>query len=64
MTTDPERPTLSVEALERINRVCLKFEAALKNEQSPRIEDYLDDARDDERSKLLEELLLLDVEYR
>ena len=64
MTTDPRRPTLPVDALERINRVCREFEATWKKGQSPRIEDYFDDARGDERSRLLEELLLLDVEYR
>ena len=62
MNTEPERPTLSVEALERINRVCLEFEAAWKKGESPRIEDHLGDARGDERSKLLEELLLLELE--
>ena len=52
MTTEPEHPTLSVEALDRINRVCRKFEATWKKGESPLIEDYLGDARGAERSKL------------
>ena len=43
MNTEPERPTVSVEALERINRICRTFEAAWKNGESPRIEDHLGD---------------------
>lgn len=64
MSTDSDRPTLPVDALERINRVCLDFEAAWKKGESPRIEDYLGDVRGDERSKLLQELILLEFEYR
>ena len=55
---------LSLEALERINRVCLQFEAVWKEDREPRIEDYLGVTEDEERSALLRELLLLDLDYR
>jgi hypothetical protein len=64
--------------LDRIDEVCLRFEAACRRSlqadrpvedsgQShawPRIEDYLSDCRDAERSGLVHELLYLDIEYR
>jgi serine/threonine protein kinase len=55
---------LSVPALEHIDRVCLKFEAAWKEGHKPRIEDYLGAVRGPERNGLLRELLLLDIDYR
>ena len=36
MTTDSDRPTLPVDALERINRVCVEFEASLEARGRPR----------------------------
>ncbi len=55
---------LSVAALRRIDRICREFENALKGGPPPQIEDFLGDARGAERSELLKELLLLDLDYR
>jgi eukaryotic-like serine/threonine-protein kinase len=46
----------------RIDTVCKRFEDAWK--QRPRIEDYLADDMGQEQAKLLEQLLLLELEYR
>ncbi len=59
-----EHDSLPLEALERINRVCVQFEAVWKQEQEPRIEDYLGATEGEERAVLLRELLLLDLDYR
>lgn len=46
-----------------LERVCLEFEGAWKSGQTPRIEDYLGEAEGRERSRLLRELLHLELEY-
>lgn len=56
--------SLSLQALERIETVCLEFEAAWKKGERPRIEDHLGTAQGAERRELFRELLLLDVDYR
>jgi len=56
--------SLPLPALERMERVCLEFEAAWKQGFNPQIEDYVGAAQSLERSELLRELLLLDVDYR
>ena len=56
--------SLALPALERIDRACLEFEAAWKEGQTPRIEDHLGEAQGAERSQLLRELLLLELDYR
>ena len=61
---DPTEVSLSVEVLERIDLICLEFEAALKTGKGPRIEDYLGDKQGAERDELLRQLLLLDLDYR
>jgi serine/threonine protein kinase len=52
----------------RVDQVCDGFEAAWKaagrTEQRPRIEDYLVDVPEPERSALLRELLVLEIEQR
>ena len=40
-TPDHHDETLFLSALERINRISLEFQAALKEEKGPRIEDFL-----------------------
>ena len=55
---------MPVPALERIDRACLEFEGAWKAGQAPRIEEYLGQAEGAERSQLLRELLLLELDYR
>lgn len=62
--TGSDRTSLPLPALERIETVCLEFEAAWKKGERPRIEDCLRAPQGDERKELLRELLLLDVDYR
>jgi WD40 repeat protein/serine/threonine protein kinase len=50
--------------LERVDRVCDRFEAALQRGEKPRIDHYLESTAEPERAKLFEELLRLEVEYR
>jgi WD40 repeat protein/tRNA A-37 threonylcarbamoyl transferase component Bud32/peroxiredoxin len=56
--------SLSDEALERIDRTCLEFEAAWKEGKRPSIEQHVSGPPGAERSCLLFELLLLDLDYR
>jgi serine/threonine protein kinase len=48
----------------RVDQVCDRFEAAWQTGQRPRLEDYLDEAPEPQRSVLLGELLKVDVAYR
>jgi len=57
-------PSLTLAALERIDRICLAFEQACQHGQPPRIETYLDEVDAAERTELLYELLLLELDYR
>ncbi len=58
--------TLSADLVQRIRRVCDRFEAAWRAGERPRIEEYLDadSATGPERLPLLRELIVLDVAYR
>jgi serine/threonine-protein kinase len=47
-----------------MNEVCDRFEDAWKAGQRPRIEDYLARTVEGERSALLRELIVLDIDYR
>ena len=47
-----------------LDGICTRFELAWKRGERPRIEDYLDGAADAERSELLAELILLELDYR
>jgi WD40 repeat protein/serine/threonine protein kinase len=60
--TDNDSVPLSVEL--RVDRVCVRFEAAWKAGQRPRIEEYLAGVEASERPVFLRELLLLDLDYR
>jgi len=64
----PERPppgvSLPLTILERIEGVWLGFEDACKAGEEPRIEAYLGDRVDPDRSALLHELLRLDLTCR
>ena len=61
----PASSTLLRPALARhVDRVCTEFEIAWKDGGRPRIEDFLSDTAEPERSALLHELVLLDVHYR
>src|SRR6266849_7571009 len=48
----------------RLDSICTRFENACKAEQRPRIEDYLGDTPEPERSILFQELLQLELAYR
>jgi serine/threonine protein kinase/WD40 repeat protein len=56
--------TVRLSAAVRINEVCNRFELAWQAGQRPRIEDYLGDAAEPERSDLVRELVALDIDYR
>ncbi|NLS93280.1 MAG: protein kinase [Planctomycetaceae bacterium] len=55
---------LSLAAKRHIDRVCLDFEASWKGPVPPRIANLLNGVDEPERSELLRELLLLDLDYR
>jgi tetratricopeptide (TPR) repeat protein len=48
----------------RINEVCNRFELAWQAGPRPRLEDFLSDTPEPERSVLLRELIALDLDYR
>ena len=60
----PESASLAPTLARRIDQVCNQFEHAWRSNPPPRIEAFLDDAAEPERSALLRELILLDVHYR
>src|SRR5258706_14028773 len=55
---------LSPAAVEHIEEVCDRFEAAWRTGGLPRIEDFLGETPEPERSALLGELLVLELAYR
>ena len=56
--------SLTPEAARHVDEICTRFERAWKRSDRPRIEDFLDISADVERSALLAELILLDLDYR
>ena len=48
----------------RVDAICQRFEGACRAGQTPSIDDYLGEAKGDERATLLKELIRLDVVYR
>jgi serine/threonine-protein kinase len=58
----PEGQSLPPEQARRVDHACDRFEADWK--RRPCIEDYLRDVAEPERSVLLHDLILLDMEYR
>src|SRR5262249_39504090 len=64
----PWREAVSPSVLERVDKICDRFEQAWIRAQSvnerPHIEDFLADTPEQERSLLLYELIELDVHYR
>ena len=57
---DPLPLTMS----ENVNRLCDAFESAWRSGRSPRIESYLGDAPESDRTELLVELLAVELELR
>lgn len=62
--SSPPHDSLPFSAKMRIDEACLAFEDAWQSQEQPRIEEYLGDFDEPERTGLLRELLLLDVDYR
>src|SRR5262249_39894728 len=56
--------SLPLSLQQRVDKACDRFEDAWRTGPRPRIEDYLADASEPERSNLLGELLALDIELR
>ena len=59
-----EADVVSLPVFERIDRICLDFEAAQKNGDCPKIEECLGDKTGSERRRLFRELLCVELEYR
>jgi serine/threonine protein kinase/formylglycine-generating enzyme required for sulfatase activity len=56
--------SLPTEVAAQIDPICQQFEAAWQRGDRPRIEDFLDEARADDRSVLLAELLWIEIAFR
>jgi len=56
--------TLPLAAERRIDRACLEFEEAWQSGEQPEMERYLTSSSGSERAQLLQELLLLELDYR
>jgi serine/threonine protein kinase/formylglycine-generating enzyme required for sulfatase activity len=63
MPTEPFR-NLALASARRLDRLCRQFEKSWQTGDCPRLEDYLAQAPEEERTALLEELLSLELEYR
>ena len=55
--------TIQLDRLKKINSICEDFEARWRQNQSPRIEDYLDSADSEVQDDLLSELLRIELFY-
>ena len=65
MAPDPDNPLgLSASVLEQVDQLCMRFERSWRSGQRPAIEEFLSAGPGEARSALLQELLLLDVDYR
>ena len=66
MAGDPLEPSslADLEQAQRIHSFCEEFEAQLRAGDSPRIEEYLERAAENDRRVLLRELLFLEVELK
>jgi eukaryotic-like serine/threonine-protein kinase len=60
----PDGDALPLSAARHVDEVCDRFEDAWIADKRPRIQDYLGDTAEPERSALLDELLKLDLAYR
>jgi serine/threonine protein kinase len=60
----PGSEELPVSGMRRVEEICVRFEDGWKAGQRPRIEEYLGDIPEAERSHLLRELLALELVYR
>jgi hypothetical protein len=62
--SSPRKSSRSLSLNLRIDQACDRFELAWQAGQRPRIEEYLGDTPEPERSVLLRELVALDIDYR
>src|SRR5262249_4313614 len=62
--SSPAASTPPVEVARHVDQVCTRFEAAWKAGERPRVEDYLPEGPQAERSALAAELIPLEAEYR
>src|SRR6516165_4480810 len=60
--SSPGSPSLS--GMRRVGEICVRFEAAWKAGQRPRIEDYVGDVPEPERCHVVWELLCLELAHR
>ena len=63
-TMPPAPPLVPLDAAQRIHATCKHFEAAWRGPARPRIDAFLADVLEPERSWLLAELLPIEVELR
>ena len=64
MKPTPDEFALPLELLERLERVCMRFENDWRAGREPRIQDYLEGFDGTERRLLFRELLYADAELR
>ena len=65
MSSQQDNPfRLPIKSLSSVDDICLDFEAEWRNGNRPRVVDFLHKAAASERSAVLSELLLLDIDYR
>jgi serine/threonine protein kinase/WD40 repeat protein len=57
------RPTPELEALERIDAICLQFERAWQKDEAPSLEEHLGQGLPDDHDALLFELLMIEITY-
>jgi hypothetical protein len=62
--TRPDSEELPPTLAWRIDDACNQFERAWRGPSRPRIEDFVGEAQEPDRSALIRELILLDLEYR
>src|SRR5262244_2596091 len=60
----PQRTELPADVLDRIDRVCDRYEAAWEQEGRPRVEDYLGELDVADRPALLRDLLAAELDAR
>jgi serine/threonine protein kinase/formylglycine-generating enzyme required for sulfatase activity/Flp pilus assembly protein TadD len=63
-TIEPADKSLPLDKLMSIDKICRRFEAAWQAGQQPKIDDFLADTPEPERSELRRELSAIDTEYR
>src|SRR5215469_16139454 len=60
----PRNPTLPLEVARRLDPICDRFEESWLAGRRPQLEQFLDQAPQSDRSALLREMILLEIDYR